>query len=109
MMGEAKLVRDRIPDLIRAEGGTRTVETLGADDYRAALRAQLVEEAGEAAAARGDEALTEELADVLEVVDALLAAHGLDAATVREVQARKRAARGGFARRLHLHAVEGPR
>lgn len=59
--------------------------------------------------APGGGAPAEELADVLEVVDALLAAHGLDRATTREIQARKRAARGGFARRLRLLTTEGPR
>ncbi len=99
-----KLVRDKIPAIIRATGRDCVVETMGEADYHRALRAKLVEEAREAAAATGDN-LIGELADVLEVVDAFCAAHGLDPARVRAAQDRKRAERGGFAARLRLRTV----
>jgi predicted house-cleaning noncanonical NTP pyrophosphatase (MazG superfamily) len=99
-----KLVRDKIPAIIRATGRDCVVETLAEEDYRQALRTKLVEEAREAATTTGDD-LIAELADVLEVVDALCAAHGLDPAAVRAEQDRKRAERGGFAARLRLHTA----
>lgn len=99
-----KLVRDKIPAIIRATGRDCVVEIMDDADYRQALRTKLVEEAREATAATGN-ALIGELADVLEVVDALCATHGLDPATVRAAQDRKRGERGGFASRLRLRTI----
>lgn len=97
----AKLVRDGIPDIIAAHGDSYELEELAEPDYLLALRAKLVEEAGEAATAEGD-ALVTELADLLEVVDALLAVSGIPMDEVRAAQHRKRATHGGFDRRLRL-------
>ncbi len=96
-----KLVRDRIPEIIRASG--RRCETVAMDDaaYRRALLQKLVEEAGEVARADSDQ-LVSELADLCEVLDALLDAHGIDRDTVLAEQQRRRVERGGFARRLCL-------
>ena len=89
-----KLVRDRIPELIRAEGRQPVVTILQREERRAALLAKLVEEAAEAAGA--DDGLAEELADVLEVVRALAATLGLSLAQVGELADTKKATRGGF-------------
>ncbi|MGF1459484.1 MAG: hypothetical protein ACFBSG_10705 [Leptolyngbyaceae cyanobacterium] len=40
-----KLVRDRIPDIIRQAGKTCTIRTLSAGGYDSALRAKLLEDA----------------------------------------------------------------
>lgn len=47
----AKLVRDRIPELIRASGRTPVIRTLSDDEYWAALDAKLDEEVVELRAA----------------------------------------------------------
>jgi predicted house-cleaning noncanonical NTP pyrophosphatase (MazG superfamily) len=101
MPGSDKLLRDRIPDLIRQAGGTCEVEMLSPEDYRQALRRKLVEEAQEAAAAPPAD-LVAELADLAEVLDALLVAAGIAPATLRAVQEQRRLERGGFTRRLRL-------
>ena len=62
-----KLVRDRIPDIIRQSGSECATETFSPDEFRRALRDKLVEEAREAANASDDDLLTE-LADVEVVV-----------------------------------------
>lgn len=98
------LVRDRIPAIIRAEGRTCEVVVLDDDACRQALRVKLVEEAWEAETATGAELVTE-LADVLEVVDALIVAHGI-AREVVEEQERCRVNRGGFDQRLFLVRTE---
>ncbi len=87
-----KLVRDLIPDIIRGDGHACAVETLDDVTFRRALRNKLVEEAQEAA----------ELADVQEVVDALIQAYGYTHQTVVGMQQERRVQRGGFARRLRL-------
>ena len=94
-----KLIRDRIPEIIRAEGRPCPTRILTEPEYRAALLHKLVEEATEARDAPPAE-LVNELADVLEVLDALTAAFGLTRAGIEAVQAQKREARGGFAERV---------
>ena len=96
-----KLVRDCIPDIIQAEGRRCETETLSDAEYEQALRAKLVEEAEEAAQA-SDEQLAQELADMYEVIDALMALKGISEAQVRAIQAQRHAERGGFSRRLKL-------
>lgn len=96
-----KLVRDRIPEIVRRAGATCAVETLGEEEYRWALREKLVEEAAEAAAA-DPRHLPAELADLCEVLDALLGSYGIARERVLAEQERRRAERGGFARRTRL-------
>jgi len=95
MTAYGKLVRDRIPEIIRADGRRPVVEVLPPGQRRRALLDKLVEEAAEAAAAgQGD--LAEELADVLEVVRALAGELGVDLQAVLHLSDRKRAERGAF-------------
>ncbi|MBD2465917.1 nucleoside triphosphate pyrophosphohydrolase [Oscillatoria sp. FACHB-1407] len=97
----ATLVRDRIPEIIRQSGRECGVETMDEEEFRQALRAKLVEEAQEAAAAI-DADLVTELADLCEVMDALMVASGIDRETVLKEQKRRRLERGGFSRRIRL-------
>ena len=53
-----KLVRDRIPEIIREPGKTCEVVTLAAEEYHQALRQKLVEEAMEAADATERDLMT---------------------------------------------------
>lgn len=93
-----KLVRDRIPEIIRAAGGLPRTRVASEGEHVALLRAKLFEEAGEYAAS-GDPA---ELADLLEVVHALAAVHGLTPADLEKQRAAKAAGRGTFTDRLVL-------
>jgi predicted house-cleaning noncanonical NTP pyrophosphatase (MazG superfamily) len=93
-----KLVRDRIPDIIRAEGKTAVVRTADAEEYGRRLVEKLREEVEEFAR----DLNAEELADVLEVVRALCLHHGFDPASVEALRAEKEAARGGFGAKLIL-------
>jgi predicted house-cleaning noncanonical NTP pyrophosphatase (MazG superfamily) len=97
-----KLVRDRIPEIIRQSGSTCGTEIFEDDvAFRRALLDKLIEEAREAATAP-DADLAAELADLLEVIDAVVEASGLSHVTVRALQDQRRADRGGFASRLRL-------
>ena len=101
-----KLVRDRIPEIIRDTGSTCKTESYSDESaFRRALRDKLVEEAREAATA-SEEDLVAELADLQEVVDALLDAYGLNPEMLRAIQTQRRAERGAFARRLRLRWTE---
>jgi predicted house-cleaning noncanonical NTP pyrophosphatase (MazG superfamily) len=92
---EEKLIRNKIPEIIRAQGGEPIVRVADAGEYRELLREKLVEEARELATA-DDTHAPEELADDLEVVLALAADLLLEASTLEELRVAKAAERGSF-------------
>jgi len=100
-----KLIRDRIPEIINEDGHRAVIHVLDKDSYQAALRAKLLEEAQEASSAP-PHALAAELADVLEVLRALVAATGMQWGELLALAADKRAKRGGYEERLFLEYVE---
>lgn len=100
--GGEKLVRDRIPQIIRAAGREARVRSAGDGEYRTFLGAKLYEEAGEYIAS-GDAA---ELADVLEVVYALAAMAGVSPGDLERARAAKAARTGRFERRWILRTPE---
>ena len=100
-----KLVRDRIPEVIQAEGRRPVTRVLDEASYRQALLTKLVEEAQEASqASAGD--LPGELADVLEVLRALTVTAGLSWPQLLALAEDKRSQRGGFGRKIFLESVE---
>jgi predicted house-cleaning noncanonical NTP pyrophosphatase (MazG superfamily) len=99
-----KLVRDKIPDLIRKDGRTPDTRLAEASEYPALLRAKLYEEAGEYITS-GDPA---ELADLLEVVHALAALHGMTPEDLERQRAAKATERGGFTERQVLRLPRRP-
>lgn len=104
-----KLVRDQIPDLIRASGRRPHVKTLSSQSYREALVEKLREEVAELAAEQRSERVLAEAADVLEVlaaIAAIAADHGTTLDTIVDVARRKRMERGGFDMRLWLDGVD---
>ena len=96
-----KLVRDRIPDIIRQSGNECETAVLSDEEYRQALRLKLIEEAAEVAAADGEN-LIRELADLYEVIDALMASYGISGDRILNAQAKRRENRGGFAQKIML-------
>lgn len=101
-----KLVRDKIPALIRASGRLPRVKTLSAGPYREALIDKLREETAELAAEQTSEAVLAEAADVLEVLAAIAADHGATLDTIVGIARTKRMERGGFCMRLWLDGVD---
>ena len=96
-----KLVRDRIPEMIQLEGRTCGVDTLPDEGFAQALRTKLIEEAREVSESAPDKLITE-LADLYEVIDALLTLHNIDDASVIAEQGHRHTKRGGFEKRLRL-------
>lgn len=96
-----KLVRDRIPHLIRSSGGRPVVRRLEGEDFVEALLAKVVEEAHELAASSPQHRL-EEAADVLEVLIAVAGALGIAFDDVVRAAEQKRVQRGGFDERWWL-------
>lgn len=102
-----KLVRDGIPNLITAQGKKYRVRTLEPKEYITELRKKLKEESEEYFQAASDEEALEELADMLEVIQALAETHGSNSAELEKLRAEKAERRGGFKDRIFLIEVEG--
>lgn len=102
-----KLVRDKIPDIIRASGRVPIQTILAEGEYRTALIDKLNEEVAELAAADDAGAVIEEAADILEVVAAIVAGCGATINDVLDVARRKRSERGGFDLRICLEGLDG--
>ena len=96
-----KLVRDRIPEIIRQSGIECETAVLLDAEYCQALRLKLIEEATEVAEANKDE-LVAELADLYEVIDALMTSYGISGDRILNAQAKRRETRGGFAQKIML-------
>ena len=96
-----KLVRDRIPEIIEASGRTCVAVTLPDDAYIRALDAKLDEELAEYQKSKS----LEELADLLEVMGAVVKARGYTWDDLTRVRKEKRAARGAFDKRIFLQEV----
>ena len=99
-----KLVRDRIPEIIRAQGETPVIRTLDDVAYAAELARKLEEECREVIAASGGERV-EELADVLEVIKHLAQTENVTLEQIIALAEEKSARRGGFAKRVFLEKV----
>ncbi|MFB6295166.1 MAG: hypothetical protein ABEI97_05375 [Candidatus Nanohaloarchaea archaeon] len=97
-----KLVRDRIPAIIRGDGADPVTEQVPDADVQDYLADKLLEEAAEFRES-GDVA---ELADVLEVLQRLCQVEGMDWAELEERRQAKREDRGGFDDNIVLRDIE---
>jgi predicted house-cleaning noncanonical NTP pyrophosphatase (MazG superfamily) len=91
-----KLVRDGIPNLIASQGKDFTTRILEPKEYITELRKKLKEESEEYFRAVSKEEALEELADMLEVIQALAETHGSNSVELEELRAEKAERRGGF-------------
>ena len=102
-----KLVRDKIPDIIKNSNKIPVTRILSDDEYKLELLKKLVEESNEALDTNGNkEDLTKELGDLLEVVESTIKAFGLDKEEISAVQEKRKQERGGFDKQIFLEHVE---
>lgn len=96
-----KLVRDKIPDIIKSTGKQAVTHVLTDEEYLAELDRKLSEECAEYQA---DKSL-EEMADVLEVLYSIAVARGYSVEELERVRAEKAEKRGRFADKIFLEEV----
>lgn len=97
-----KLVRDRIPEIIKNNGQECVTEILSTEEYITALDVKLREEMEEY---QRDKSI-DELADLLEVVYSVAKARGWSVEELEEVRKNKSEKRGGFEKRIFLKEVQ---
>jgi predicted house-cleaning noncanonical NTP pyrophosphatase (MazG superfamily) len=98
-----KLVRDRIPQIIRADGKVPVTHVAGDVEYRTKLLEKLLEEVQECF----KDPTEDELVDILEVAYALASLLGLDQGRLEVLRREKLRKRGGFTKRIILEETQG--
>ena len=96
-----KLIRDKIPDIIEQSGKKCIVEVMDNDTYIEYLDQKLNEELAEY---QQDKSI-EELADLLEVIYAVVAARGYSVEELERLRLEKAEKRGAFEKKLLLKSV----
>jgi predicted house-cleaning noncanonical NTP pyrophosphatase (MazG superfamily) len=97
-----KLVRDKIPEIIEKSGSKAIIHNLSKEEYLAALDVKLNEEVAEY---QKDKSI-EEMADVLEVLQAICVARGYTLDQLEEKRKVKGIERGRFEKMIFLDYVE---
>lgn len=97
-----KLVRDKIPQNIEAKGKKCNYYVLEDDEYKKELDKKLFEEANEFIA---DHSI-EEMADLMEVVEAIQKNYNLSKEEMEKVRLEKKSKKGGFEEKIYLIEVE---
>lgn len=98
-----KLIRDKIPEIIEKDGKKAVMRVLSDAEFLTALENKLLEEVQEM---RGGADKKTEMADIYEVLDAVIQAHGFSKEEILEIQKKKREERGGFDKKLFLESAE---
>lgn len=96
-----KLIRDRIVEIIEADGKKAKTRVLGDVEYEE----QLYQKAKEELLELHDTPCKEEVADVLEVVYALAEYYQLSLEEIEQTRLKKLQSNGGFKKRLFLYEV----
>lgn len=98
-----KLVRDKIPEIIRKDGREPIIRFIKDDqEFESLLIRKLVEEVEEFHASRK----IEELADILEVIITLLQLQGKSFSELESIRHQKQQERGSFTKGIVLKSVK---
>lgn len=101
-----KLVRDKIPEIIKNKGGKPNYRILNNVEYKKSLIEKLNEEYQEVIKAENSEELIEECADMLEVIFTIATNEKTSQDKLLKIMLEKRKKRGGFEEKIFLESVE---
>ena len=96
-----KLIRDKIPEIIKHSGKEPITDMIPEDELPGALDRKLMEEMQEYLESRS----VEEMADILEVLHGIANNMGISWDEVESARVRKRDERGGFEKGIRLIEV----
>lgn len=97
-----KLVRDLIPDIIESGGKHAITRILSEEEFKSALDNKLMEEVKEYLESND----IEEIADILEVLMAIMRYKGFTYLDVENIMKDKSSKRGGFEKKIYLEEVK---
>ncbi|AOY14496.1 phosphoribosyl-ATP pyrophosphohydrolase [Bacillus sp. ABP14] len=101
-----KLIRNNIPQIIKANGKTPTTRILPEDEYIKEICKKTQEELIEYLEATTKEHKLEELSDLLELINALTEYEGTTLEEIDKIRRKKAEERGGFQNRIFLQDVK---
>lgn len=101
-----KLVRDGIPTIIELGNKAYTMTVLESTQHEVEIKRKLNEELKEYQQASSNKEAVEELADLLELIYAVLPLHDSSIEELEKVRLAKREKRGGFDKGYYLIEVE---
>ncbi|MGS7464418.1 nucleoside triphosphate pyrophosphohydrolase [Bacillus paranthracis] len=99
-----KLIRNKIPQIIKSNGKTPTTRILPQDEYIKEICKKTQEELTEYLEAAKEHKL-EELSDLLELINALAEHEGTTLEEINNIRKKKAEERGGFSDRVFLIEV----
>lgn len=97
-----KLVRDKIPQVLDAQGIKAVTHIADNEEYFVRLLAKLREEVEEFAT----DVIEEEIADILEVLNAIILTKGFSKEAIEAIRKKKLEERGGFNEKVILEQTE---
>lgn len=93
-----KLIRDNIPEIIKAKGGVAITHIASEEEYHQKLLEKLREEVQEFEESENQE----EMADILEVIEAICEYKGFSSGEISRIKEEKAEKRGRFRKRIIL-------
>lgn len=100
-----KLIRNKIPQIIKANGKTPTTRILSQEEYITEICKKAEKELTEYLEATTKEHKLEELSDLLELINALAGHEGTTLEEINNIRKKKAEERGGFSDRVFLIEV----
>ena len=99
---QAKLVRDKIPEIIKSKGEICKFKIIKGVELINAIKEKVLEEANEIKNTKSEENLKEEIADLYEILDALIDRNHFNKQDIFKIQKEKYEKRGGFKQGIYL-------
>lgn len=97
-----KLVRDKIPEIIQADGQVPVIHIANKQEYKEKLLEKLQEEVQEFLRENDPD----ELADILEVIDAIVELNNIKPQSLQQIKKQKALKRGSFKKRIILEEIK---
>lgn len=101
-----KLIRDSLPSIMRAKGILVDERIMDQEEFILRLKEKLLEEVQEVNASQNLEDLSEELADMLEVIQSIAKATGLSMHQIEQKRLEKLKTKGGFDSKIYCNCVD---
>lgn len=101
-----KLIRDKIPEIIKKDNAVPKVSVLNNEQFKIALKEKMVEEAKELLEAEASEEILNELSDIFQLLESIALENNLTVAQVEKKKEKKKLERGGFEKKLFLEYVD---